>query len=176
MKSTTKQLGWAYGIGILLLSIDFLTKGLANRLLPFQESVATRLPFLFFYRTHNVGYHWIFGSIDHHQLWAVAGIGIVVLIAFSITRSILRNQESGFNLKSMLIILSLIVGSAGNVLEVLLTGKATDFFIFRPFPWPSNICDQYINAVIYIMLPITLVKAFIDWRREKRLREQGSGQ
>jgi lipoprotein signal peptidase len=60
----------------------------------------------------------------------------------------------------------------GNVLEILFRGYATDFFIFRPFPWPSNICDQYINAILYIILPVIIIKSIIDHRREKRESKQ----
>ncbi len=168
MKFFKKPLFLAYSGGIIFLLIDFITKLLANRLLPFQESVPTFLPFLTFYRTHNIGYHFLFGTISNQKLWAISGIVIVTILTISLTRSILKEKEAGFNLKIMTIILSLMIGAAGNVIEVLVTGKATDFFLFHPFPWPSNLCDQYINAIIYIMLPIMLIKSFVNRRKSKK--------
>jgi lipoprotein signal peptidase len=166
LKNITNRLGKACIWGLVLLIIDFITKWLANALLPYQESVATPLPFLLLYLTHNKGYHWIFGNIENQFLWAIVGLLIVSIMIFSLIRTIRRTPDPELNL---LVILSLIIGAAGNVLEVLFFGRATDFFIFRPFPWPSNLCDQYINAVIYIMLPISLIKAFLDKRKEKSL-------
>ncbi|MCK9484414.1 MAG: signal peptidase II [Candidatus Marinimicrobia bacterium] len=169
MKFYRQPLFIAYLIGAILLGIDFLTKGIANLNLPFQESVDTSLPFLSWFLTHNTGYHFIFGSISNQRIWAWLGIVLVVILGISLSRNLLKEKSSRFNRIILTAILSLIIGAAGNVIEVLIKGRATDFFVFHPFPWPSNLCDQYINAIIYIMLPITIIKSIIDWRQSKKI-------
>ncbi|HPY00783.1 MAG TPA: signal peptidase II [Candidatus Marinimicrobia bacterium] len=172
MKFYRKSLFIAYLIGFILLGIDFLTKSIANLRLPFQERVDTALPFLSWFLTYNTGYHFIFGNISNQKIWAIFGIALVAVLGFSLSRSLIKEKESKANAIILTIILSLIIGSAGNVLEVLIKGHATDFFLFHPFPWPSNLCDQYINAIIYIMLPITIIKSILDWRQSKKKMAQ----
>ncbi|HPC35605.1 MAG TPA: signal peptidase II [Candidatus Marinimicrobia bacterium] len=176
MKSYRKSLFIAYLVGTILLGIDFLTKSIANTQLPFQERVDTALPFLSWFLTYNTGYHFIFGNIANQKIWAIFGIALVAFLCFSLSRSLIKEKESRSNIVILSIILSLIIGAAGNVLEVLIKGHATDFFLFHPFPWPSNLCDQYINAIIYIMLPITIIKSILDWRQSKRKMKKSTSE
>ena len=157
-----------YIAGALLLAIDFAVKAIANKMLPYQESVATALPFLQWYRTHNTGYHFILGKIGNHQLWAIIGLFFVILLIGLLSRSFLRDRLSHSDRMIYMILIPLMIGASGNVLEVLIIGHATDYFVFRPLPWPSNISDQYINAIIYIMMPIMIIKSVLDNRRQKR--------
>lgn len=161
-----------YISGLILLLIDFGIKAIAERHLPFQEPIKTFLPFLTLYRTHNVGYHFIFGEIKNHTRWALFGIVVVVFLIYSLSKTLIRETKSKTDRIIYSIIIALMIGSTGNVLEILLFGRATDYFIFDPFPWPSNIADQYINAIIYIMLPIIIIKSIIDWRRDKKSRKE----
>ncbi|MDD5766349.1 MAG: signal peptidase II [Candidatus Marinimicrobia bacterium] len=161
------KLAYFYPIfgGIALLLIDFFIKSIANRRLPFQIRVESWIPFIDFYRTYNTGYHFIFGEIGNQRLWAISGIVLVIFLIFTLYRSLIKEtyDRSGFVIFS--IVLSLTIGATGNVLEILFFHHATDFFIFHPFKWPSNICDQYINAIIFIMLPIIFIKSFRDKKR-----------
>ncbi|MCD6441144.1 MAG: signal peptidase II [Candidatus Marinimicrobia bacterium] len=168
MKIWKLNLVFAFSAGSVLLIIDFLTKFIANARLPFEKTVSTFLPFLYFYRTHNTGYHFLFGPINNHFIWALAGLFFVSFLIFSLARSLVKDDLDHASRTIYTIILSLTIGAMGNVLEILFRGYATDFFIFRPFPWPSNICDQYINAILYIVLPVIIIKSIIDHRREKR--------
>jgi len=176
MKFYRQPLFIGYLIGAGLLGFDFLTKGIATLRLPFQESVDTALPFLSWFLTYNTGYHFIFGQITNQKIWAILGLGLVAILGISLSRNLVKEKSSRFNVIILTIILSLIIGTAGNVLEVLIRGRATDFFVFHPFPWPSNLCDQYINAIIYIMLPITIIKSVVDWRRSKKKAIQNTTQ
>ena len=173
MKIYRQPLFVAYLIGAILLGIDFLTKGIANHFLPFQESVGTSLPFLSWFLTYNTGYHFIFGKIHNQQVWAICGIILVVALIFSLSRNLIKEKSSRSNIVILTAIIGFMIGAAGNVIEVLVRGRATDFFVFHPFPWPSNLCDQYINAIIYIMLPVTIIKSFIDWRKSKKNATRG---
>jgi|GEM_PF-401529 len=154
--------------GFALLLLDFLTKYIVNLKLPFEKVQQTFLPFLLLYRTHNTGYHFLFGPIENHFIWAMAGLIFVILLIASLVHTLMKEEFDHFNFTIYAVILSLTIGASGNVLEILIYGRATDFFIFKPFPWPSNLCDQYINAILYITLPIIIIRAMIDRKRQKK--------
>ena len=156
-----KFLTISYGVGSILLAIDFVVKYLANTLLVFQERTFSGVDWLSFYLTHNTGYHYIFGDIKNHKLWSIFGLLMLGVLLFSLTKSML-SEKNDFYKKLYAVILMLTVGAGGNVIEILITGKATDFFILKPFPWPSNICDQYINGIIYIIMPIMIIRLIMD--------------
>lgn len=167
MNIKKSPLFYPYLVGVVLLVIDFITKVIANLYLPFQESVKTFLPFLLLYRTHNTGYHYLLGEIGNHKLWAILGIVLVSFLIYSISHSLVKEPKSKADRKILSTLISLMIGATGNVLEVLFLKRATDFFIFHPFPWPSNISDQYINAILYIILPIIIIKSIFDWKRHR---------
>ena len=162
-----KYLTLSYIAGVFLLLIDFVTKYLANQSLIFHQRTDTYFKGLNFYLTHNTGYHYIFGDIKNHKLWSIFGLVMLAILLFSLTKSLLK-EENKFYKKLYSIILTLTVGAGGNVLEILFTKKATDFFILHPFPWPSNICDQYINTIIYVIMPIILIRVFLDKKKENK--------
>ncbi len=162
-KQNQRYLMFSYLAGLLLLTLDLVVKYIANSYLVFHQRVESGIKGLNFFLTHNTGYHYIFGEIENHQLWATFGLIMLVFLLFSLTRSLIK-EKALFYKKLYAIILMLTVGAGGNVVEILVTKKATDFFILAPFPWPSNICDQYINGIIYIVIPVMLVKSLIDKR------------
>ena len=172
LKKQSFQFFVIYAAGALLLAVDFAIKAIANRTLPYQETVATALPFLHWYRTHNTGYHFILGNIGNHQLWAIIGLFFVILLIGLLSRSFLRERLSRSDRIIYMLLIPLMIGASGNVLEVLIMGHATDYFVFRPLPWPSNISDQYINAIIYIMMPIMIIKSILDKRHQKGAESQ----
>jgi len=153
--------------GFMLLGIDFLIKALANRGLTLQSPRPTFLPFLELYLTHNRGYHFLFGEISNHRIWAISGIILVTLLVVLLIRSLYRERASRGETHLYLVMIALMIGAAGNVLEVFFMGHATDYFIFHPFPWPSNIADQYINSIIYIILPVAIIVGWLERRRQR---------
>lgn len=169
-----KYLIVSYSVGFVLLMIDFITKYFANSILIFQERTDSFFKGLSFFLTHNTGYHYIFGEIKNHQLWSIFGLVMLAILLFSLTSSMIKEKDLFFK-KLYAVILMLTVGAGGNVIEILFTHKATDFFVLKPFPWPSNICDQYINAIIYIIMPIMLIRLFLDKLKKKKeiLKEDG---
>ncbi len=168
-----RYLTTAYLAGAVLLVIDFVVKYIANQTLLFQQRTDTGIKWLSFYLTHNTGYHYIFGEIKNHKLWSIFGLIMLIVLLVSLTRSLLHEKERIYK-RIYTVILMLTVGAGGNVLEILFTGKATDFFVLEPFPWPSNICDQYINAIIYIVMPVMLITLFINRKKSKHLEENGT--
>jgi len=169
-----KYLCVSYCVGFLLLMIDFVTKYVANSRLIFQERTATIFKGLSFFLTHNTGFHYIFGEIKNHKLWSIFGLIMLAILLYSLTSSMIKEKDLFFK-KLYAVILMLTVGAGGNVIEILFTHKATDFFVLQPFPWPSNICDQYINAIIYIIMPIMLIRLFMDKLKKKKemMKEDG---
>jgi len=168
MKRQSVKLLYSVSSGIVLLIIDFLSKYIANARLPFEKIQETFLPFLVFYRTHNTGYHFLFGRINNHFLWALAGLAFVSILIASLIHSLIKEKLDRVNFGVYAAILALTIGATGNVFEILFAGHATDFFIFRPFPWPSNFCDQYINGILYVALPVIIIKSVIESIRRKR--------
>ncbi|MFP4548194.1 MAG: signal peptidase II [Fidelibacterota bacterium] len=174
MNSENKRyLTTAYLAGAVLLVIDLVVKYVANQTLLFQQRTDTGIKWLSFYLTHNTGYHYIFGEIKNHKLWSIFGLIMLTVLLVSLTRSLLHEKERIYK-RIYTVILMLTAGAGGNVLEILFTGKATDFFVLEPFPWPSNICDQYINAIIYIVMPVMLITLFINRKKSKQLEENGT--
>jgi lipoprotein signal peptidase len=172
MNKRWKYLSIAIITGLVLLFIDLKVKSIANQQLALHQRVDTFIPVLDLYLTHNTGYHYIFGKIDNHQLWSLFGLAMGLILIASFSYSLLKEKTELFFLKIYAVILALTIGAMGNVLEILFSGKATDFFIFHPFPWPSNICDQYINAIIYIIIPVVLIKYIINWIRERNKKKE----
>jgi len=168
-----KYLTTAYLAGSVLLIIDFVVKYFANQQLLFQQRMETGIKWLTFYLTHNTGYHYIFGDIKNHKLWSTFGLVMLIILLISLTHSLIREKDLFFK-RIYGVILTLTIGAGGNVLEILFTGKATDFFVLEPFPWPSNICDQYINAIIYIVMPIMVIKLILNRKKSNQLEENGS--
>ena len=166
IRENKKYLMIAYFAGLFLLMIDFVTKYLANNSLILHQRTDTIIKWFSFYLTHNTGYHYIFGDIKNHKLWSVFGLVMLTILIFSLTKSVIAEKDK-FYKKLYSIILALTLGAGGNVIEILFTKKATDFFLFSPFPWPSNICDQYINTIIYVIMPIMLIKLFLDKKNKK---------
>jgi len=160
--------------GIILLLLDFLIKNIANHNLPYQQKVATDLPFFFLFLTHNTGYHYIFGEINNHTLWAIFGVAVVCFLVFSLLRSLLKEDHGKFYQRIYTLILALMIGASANVWEILFYGYATDYFVFTPLPWPSNLCDQYINLILWIIMPILVIKSILDWWQQHQKKQQKS--
>ena len=43
--------------------------------------------------------------------------------------------------------------------------------MIHPFPWPANLSDQFVNAVVFVLLPISLV---LTWRSSRQVDEPAS--
>lgn len=153
----------AVGLGLLLLAIDFTTKAIANATLPLDQLVPTALPFLSWRLVYNTGSHYLFGSvgewIPYRLMMGVAGAGVIGLLIF-FGRELQPMPPSRLRAVQWLMIAGLI-GALGNALEVLVLGRATDFFMLHPFPWPSNLADQWVNMTVFGLLPLSL---WFTWR------------
>lgn len=149
----------ALGLGLLLLAIDFTTKAIARGHLPPERLVRTPLPFFSWRLAYNTGSHYLLGSIGdwipYRVMMALAGTAVVALTVL-MAREVHRMPSSRLRTVQWLMVATL-TGALGNALEVVLSGRATDFFMIHPFPWPANLCDQYVNATVFVLLPLSLI-------------------
>ena len=157
--------------GFVLLGLDFLAKWIANVALPVQETVNTALSFWKWYLTYNRGYHYIFGEMANFRLVQSLGLIAVIVLIGMMVKKRAELPSGDINRKLFAGYIALLIGATGNPWETLVLGRVTDFFVFTPLPWPSNLADQYINIAIYILLPIWVVISVIEWRQEKQARQ-----
>jgi len=155
-------------IGFLLLGLDFLTKWIANISLPVESPVGTALPFWKWYLTYNEGYHYIFGQLGHFRIVQTIGLVAVLILIWIMAKQRVSLAAGNPHRTLFGIYISLLIGATGNPWETLVLGKVTDYFIFTPLPWPSNLADQYINLAIYVFMPIWIYLSIRESRREKR--------
>ena len=89
----------------------------------------------------------------------VAAIGVIGLTIYTM-RDIYRMDASPFRTVQWLLV-SFLIGALGNAIEVVVRGRATDFFMIHPFPWPANLCDQFVNIAVFVLLPVSI---YFGWR------------
>lgn len=150
------------GVGIGLFALDWAAKALAERSLTFgAEPIPSPIPLISWYLSYNEGYHYIFGAIGPYQ-W-IAGASLVLatgMVAYLLHWAAQMDRTAPAR-KVVLVMATLLVGALSNPVEILLRGHATDFFRVRGFPWTANLCDQYVNLIVYVLTPILLVMV---WR------------
>jgi len=155
-------------IGFALLGIDAITKWIANVSLPVEQPVSTTLPFWNWYLTYNEGYHYIFGELAHFRIIQTVGLIAVIGLIWIMAKQRSELPPGDAHHKLFGVYISLLIGATGNPWETLLLGRVTDYFVFTPLPWPSNLADQYINLAIYIFLPIWIILSILESRRKKK--------
>ncbi len=124
------------------------------------------MPFFSWRLAYNTGSHYLLGSIGdwipYRWMMAVAGAAVVGLAVF-MAREVHRMPPSRMRTVQWLMVASL-MGALGNAIEVVVSGRATDFFMIHPFPWPANLCDQFVNATVFVLLPLSL---WYTWRHDR---------
>ncbi len=172
MMKVLKQSKIPVFIGSLLLGIDFLTKWIANVVLSVESTVHTALPFWKWYLTYNEGYHYIFGELAHFRVTQTVGLIAVLVLIWIMARQRADLHPGNPHRVLFGIYISLLIGATGNPWETLVLGRVTDYFIFTPLPWPSNLADQYINLAIYVFMPLWIVLSIRESRKKKKAREE----
>lgn len=150
-------------LGATLLAVDFTAKAIARGSLPPDQQVRTVVPIFSWRLAYNTGSHYLLGSIGdwipYRWTMAAAGLAVLGLIVF-LAREVHTMPSSRLRTVQWLMVAGL-TGALGNALEVVLFGRATDFFMIHPFPWPANLCDQFVNATTFVLLPLSL---WFTWR------------
>lgn len=170
-----KESRWPIGIGVILLGFDFFTKWLANVNLTIQETVHTGFSYLKWYLTYNRGYHYIFGEMANFRLIQSLGLVAVLVLIGLMVKKRYELPAGDPNRRLFTGYIALLIGATGNPWETLVLGRVTDFFVFTPLPWPSNLADQYINIAIYILLPIWVIVSVREWLQERRAGQTDPG-
>jgi lipoprotein signal peptidase len=155
--------------GALLLALDGLTKYLAVRnLVEGADPIDSPIPLIHWYLSYNTGYHYILGNLASFRV--VFGAAMVLAVAMLAYLLYLVGRPTGSRAQRgiLIAVATLLGGALGNPIEVVSTGHATDFFRVAGFPWTANLCDQYVNLIVYVLMPILLIVTFIEDRKSKK--------
>lgn len=132
---------------ILLVAVDYITKQLALTYMP-KDKTITVIPYLFDFRfLYNDGA--AFGMLDDKR-WIFMSATVIFLVAGIIYFIRLNKNESFLGYVIMLII----AGGAGNMIDRITTGQVIDFITFGFMEFPSfNIADccVVIGCVLWIL-------------------------
>ena len=141
-----------FGISVLVIVLDQITKYVASHMLLMHEPVAI-LPFFNFTLMHNPGAAFSFlADQAGWQRWLFAGLALGVSIVLAIWLYRLKTHE-----KWLALALSLVLGGAiGNLIDRVYYGYVIDFIdvYYNTSHWPAfNIADAAISigAVMLII-------------------------
>jgi lipoprotein signal peptidase len=166
-KQANPKIQWAILLGLLLLAVDFTTKAVADAQLILDVHVPTSIPFFSWHLAYNTGSHYLLGSIGNYVpyrlVMGIAAVGVIGLSAYTM-REIYRMPAAPFRTVQWFLV-AFLIGALGNAIEVVVRGRATDFFMIQPFPWPANLCDQFVNIAVFVLLPASLL---FGWRDSSR--------
>jgi len=164
--ASKKSNGWLvlwYGISVLLLVLDLLTKKIASESMVMYERINI-LPVFDFTLRHNYGAAFSFlASESGWQVWffgiiaALVSVGLVVWIFFI-------GKQKNLEVLGLALILG---GAMGNLYDRLTLGYVVDFILlyYHEHQFPAfNIADSAITVGVGVLL----LDAFIKSRREKR--------
>jgi lipoprotein signal peptidase len=155
-------------IGVALFALDWAAKSLAERSLMLgAEPIPAPIPLISWYLSYNRGYHYIFGQMGPYQ-W-IAGVSLVLaagMVVYLLHWAGQIDRTSPVR-KIVLAMSALLVGALSNPAEILLRGHATDFFRVKGFPWTANLCDQYVNLIVYVLTPILLFMILKGWDKPR---------
>ncbi|NOR82889.1 MAG: hypothetical protein GQ526_05290 [Ardenticatenales bacterium] len=160
----------AIGLGLLLMMLDLTAKAIAIAKLPPDKLVPTAIPFFSWRLAYNTGSHYLFGPvgewIPYRLLMAIAAVAVIGVIAL-LAKEVRQASPPPLFMTYWLLI-AVLTGALANSVEVVARGRATDFFMIHPFPWPANLCDQYVNAILFVLLPLSL---WLQWRMPQSAEE-----
>lgn len=138
---------FAFVLCVLLIAVDYITKQLALYYMP-RNTTITVIPYLFDFRfLFNDGA--AFGMFDDKR-WVFMSATVVFLIAGIIYFIRLKDNEKFLEYVLMLII----SGGIGNMIDRITTGKVIDFITFGFMEFPSfNVADccVVIGCVLWII-------------------------
>ncbi len=148
---------------LLLVALDQWTKGLAERLIG-EAGRVTVIPHFFELRlTYNSGAAWSFLS---DRSW---GIIFLSLISIIIMVSLLYVLKHTTGKRLRLILILIVSGSAGNLIDRLRIGAVADFlsFTFGDYVFPTfNVADSLITIgtvllILFIIFDRTFLEGFL---------------
>ena len=168
MKKLTLERIIVVAVGVGLFVLDWAAKATAERTLMLGvDPIPAPIPLISWYLSYNRGYHYIFGQMGPYR-W-IAGVSFVLAAGMVIYLLHWAGQmERAAPARRIVVAMSaLLVGALSNPAEILLRGHATDFFRVAGFPWTANLCDQYVNLIVYILTPILLLMILKGWDKPR---------
>lgn len=128
---------------VFLITVDFLTKFLANYFLEFGV-IIPMIPILDLLLMFNSGI--AFSLLDFNNSFTSYGLSIIGVLLVIYLHAMLRNETSKVNQFALILILS---GALGNILDRVIDGVITDFLYFhigdQPF-FIFNFADAFIST------------------------------
>ena len=136
---------------LLLITIDLISKLMAEQYLEFGQSVSL-IPILDFFLVYNSGI--AFSILDINNKMLSFGLSILGLLIVVYLNALYRVQESSIYQLTFILIIS---GAMGNILDRLVDGVVTDFLylhIGNISFFVFNLADAFISigaALFFIM-------------------------
>jgi signal peptidase II len=141
---------WQWGLIFVGVSIDQITKIVAEKYLHFMQPVTLIDGALSFQLVHNYGA--AYGILQGHRFFLLAISALVFLVCIKYAKSLATSQYSEWGLGFLLI------GTVGNFLDRLYLGFVIDFVDIGLFP-VFNIADVCIDiGIVLFLLELWMVK------------------
>jgi lipoprotein signal peptidase len=145
-------------VGIALFALDWAAKAVAQQSLTLGAApIPAPVPLISWYLSYNQGYHYIFGQLGPYQWIAAASLVLALVMAGYLMHWAGQIDRRAPARGLLLAMSTLLIGALSNPAEILLRGHATDFFRVQGFPWTANLCDQYVNLIVYVLTPILVI-------------------
>ncbi|NLZ99412.1 MAG: signal peptidase II [Clostridiaceae bacterium] len=138
---------------LALIAFDQLTKGLAERLIGTGNSVTIIPGFFDLTCSYNTGAAW---GLLSNKTW---GIVVLSLISFLVMAFLIHRLRFATGWKARTVLVMLIAGSAGNLIDRLRLGAVADFltFTFGSYKFPSfNFADSLITVGAILLVIFTI--------------------
>ena len=140
-----------YSFILLLITLDLISKLMAEQYLEFGQSVSL-IPILDFFLVYNSGI--AFSILDINNQMLSYGLSILGFLIVGYLNALYRVQESSIYQVTFILIIS---GAMGNILDRLVDGVVTDFLylhIGNTSFFVFNLADAFISigaALFFIM-------------------------
>ncbi len=141
-------------IVIILLMADQWTKGLSERLIGPGNSVTVIPGFFDLNCIFNKGAAW---SIFSNRTW---GLVFLIILSSIVLFTLLWFMRKAEDLRAKLVLILLVAGSAGNLIDRLRLGAVTDFlsFSFGSYTFPTfNLADAMITIGVFLLILFSLL-------------------
>ena len=138
---------------LILILADQWTKGLSERLIGPGGSVTVIPGFFDLSCIYNKGAAW---SIFSNRTW---GLVLLIILSSIVLFALLWFMRKAEDLRAKSVLILLVAGSAGNLIDRLRLGAVTDFlsFTFGSYAFPTfNLADAMITIGVFLLIFFSL--------------------